>query len=43
MALTSATGALGGAGLLLVLPSDAFEAAVPALILTAAVLIGSNH
>ncbi|MFY0407309.1 sulfite exporter TauE/SafE family protein [Solicola sp. PLA-1-18] len=40
VALTSAVGALGGAALLLVLPPGAFEAVVPVLVLTAAVLIG---
>ncbi|MDO9377286.1 MAG: sulfite exporter TauE/SafE family protein [Nocardioidaceae bacterium] len=40
VAATSAVGALGGAALLLVLPPGAFEAVVPVLVLTAAVLIG---
>lgn len=40
VAVMSGTGALGGACLLLVLPSDAFEAVVPGLILTASALIG---
>lgn len=40
VALTSAAGALGGAGLLLVLPSGAFEAVIPGIILAASVLIG---
>lgn len=40
VALTSGAGALGGAGLLLVLPPGAFEAVVPGLILAASLLIG---
>lgn len=40
VALTSTVGALVGAVLLLVLPSSAFDAVVPVLVLTAATLIG---
>jgi uncharacterized protein len=40
VALTSAIGALAGAAVLLVLPSSAFDAVVPALVLGAGALIG---
>jgi uncharacterized protein len=40
VAVTSAIGAMAGAAVLLVLPSSAFDAVVPLLVLTAATLIG---